>query len=939
MIALATNQGDDFAKLVGSYTLEALHALLHHVHGTANPRKSEWTRQLALFEAVQPADSRRMGMLLPEATVRDTIDEGLFIQTVASFARSIGLYEPEKEDAIARVIRPVNDLFPSQVRKLFGFRMNLPDETKDKLSDFFDRKFFDRIFAHGDAERVGSALSTALRNALRHPGEMPKICSDAWSSRSATACDLNQKLSCLNLLIEHLNLVRQHDEAIRYARIGDSEIAKDTVGAAPEILASFHNEFGSCYRYLAEYDLALEQYEISFNRTSRSPKVADVRVVLRNIAIVQRSMGQFSTARETLVKLRKDADYLERFGLLLSEAICWQSAGYWDRALSLLESHAAEIQPAAYADQNVRFYAFTLGQLLFHENRFEAALPHLEASLAAARDVNDTFFVALNECLLYRCRSAWSGSSDPAERERIIDALSPLLDGPLSLNTSTNAAVGVAHHVCELLIEDGRDGHAEEVARRLLEIRGEDSHDVWLFHLMAAELADARADWEQASKDLLAALSNLNMSIRRADPQNDPFALLSRRFRNLVRLAALLIKYEKAGLFKPAALWLCADIQTSPVLTSRLTAASAPLSAYSVDAIQGFLGTTTAMMQVIEDNDGMLMLLTTIVDGKPHVAMERLGITSREARSLDARLDYWLRLQRVNQKTLSLDEVRGWAAFQSQLSMIMRDVPAETVLHLAPGGLGMTALHCAFSERPHCFVPSMGSAIAVRARRPPVLWRPKHMFNLSVWRAGDGSYTVEAMQKASKRFEEIGQEYGVATEQAFGIEASAAALIEGLQRSDLARLACHGQVKPLEQTVDLLLAADGLLPPSVVQAYLDRRYDKNHFGWQNLKNLSSVPRMVVSSACDSGYSILNDSGERLGFDRALLRAGTTCYVAPLWPVAVDEIQDLTCSIIERYLEEPEGTIGAAVLAACRDFESHGGGQLTSRSIAVFGDFL
>jgi hypothetical protein len=314
-----------------------------------------------------------------------------------------------------------------------------------------------------------------------------------------------------------------------------------------------------------------------------------------------------------------------------------------------------------------------------------------------------------------------------------------------------------------------------------------------------------------------------------------------------------------------------------------------------------------------------------------------LDISAGDLRSLDRRLEYWLRRQRVGVSDLRLDAILGWRDYRARVAACLTaHIATDRPLIVVPGNLGITALHLALSDHPHCFVHSLEIAVGLQSRAGTAEpHAPKRLFNLATWRSGDRPEISGAMTVSADNLARIGTQYGIAVESVLGQGATAQALRNGLASADIVTIACHGQVDSRNEDVSFLLAHDGHLPPSVAKAYLaaDNPFV---FGWRELTDVGHIAPVVISSACDSGYSIAHESGERLGFDRALLRAGVQAYLAPLWPVAVGEIQELTCAIVDSYLSNPRCSLSSTAFEAYRAFEVKGNSPLTAQSMAQFG---
>jgi hypothetical protein len=137
--------------------------------------------------------------------------------------------------------------------------------------------------------------------------------------------------------------------------------------------------------------------------------------------------------------------------------------------------------------------------------------------------------------------------------------------------------------------------------------------------------------------------------------------------------------------------------------------------------------------------------------------------------------------------------------------------------------------------------------------------------------------------------------------------------------------------------VDLLVAANGYLPPADLTELIQKDRDPHVVGWQRLADLKQSAAVVFSSACDSGLTVLNPGGERLGLERPLFTAGSVIYVAPLWPVPTIQMQYLQAELLDGWLSSPNFAIGRHVASLRAAALQRGMGPLAARALGVFGD--
>lgn len=138
---------------------------------------------------------------------------------------------------------------------------------------------------------------------------------------------------------------------------------------------------------------------------------------------------------------------------------------------------------------------------------------------------------------------------------------------------------------------------------------------------------------------------------------------------------------------------------------------------------------------------------------------------------------------------------------------------------------------------------------------------------------------------------------------------------------------------------ELLVAADGQLPPNDPIALDSEQGHRFLVDWQVISELRKCAPIVFSAACDSGMAISVRGGERIGLERALFQAGTLAYVAPQWPVPVAQIQPLINGIITTYLTNPTQTLAEVVFKEVNAAVAEGMPDWVARSVAVYGDWL
>jgi tetratricopeptide (TPR) repeat protein len=941
--------------IFGRYAVDAVHALLHRHHGTDNPRRADWTHILAVYEYRRRRDGNDEAFLLTPEIVRATIDREGFFAVIQHFGQELQRIDAENQEAFIQLLETVERIFPGQASRMAEIEI-LPTEGMED----------EAVLAMWSQERLGRHLDdnpyfaeklvrSLLAGLARHrPALVEPIARRAVATLEGRADTV--RLRCLSNMIEILNLYHHYGLALELAE-AEAEAAglKGDGGWPPSgdegVAVTFLNELGNCYRYAHRFPEALDAYERAMEHHRGEAEDRNTRVVLQNQAIVMRSMGLLSEARAIFRNLREEAGHYDALGLVLSEAVCWLVEGRGDAALDLLDANRGLMEGRGPAEPEVRGYLMAYAQLLFNAQRRDEAGRYFALIAPAARRQHDLVTAAVAEALGLRCRAAGlDGETYVHERDAVIRALRDALPQARELAGIPTALLGLGEHLVACLRESGEEAEAEATARAIAEDVMPTAPDAWLLRLTAADLAAERGDGAALMQDLEACLVGLDAAVRSTDPAGDPFSLLRDREGQLVQLTSHLVESVESGAISPDALRLVADIHASPVFTSRLGGVPIDGTEEPVHDVYGDAAVTAllrpagaGLLQMVETGRMLALVITRIEGGDAVSVFEPLGIDRPVAEAIGRKLDFRLRRTVPGSPALKLDGVAGWPDLEDRLqAAVARHLAPGTPLCLVAGVLGTVPLSLALGDdHPLAFVPSLAAAQVLRARHlalPGGLsWHPRSVFDFVVWRSGDKPGIVEAMMAASARLAELAAAHGLPMRSATGAGATAEALLEGLGGGDLVRLSCHGQARPDAISVDLLVAAGGALPPSVVQAYTGSHGGKYLLGWERLAEAPGVPPLIISSACDSGLAILHPGGERLGLERPFLKAGAVAFVAPQWPVPVAEIQTLTSDLTSAILDRPGVPLARILWDVRAAAASAGVSPLTTAALAVFGD--
>ena len=117
-----------------------------------------------------------------------------------------------------------------------------------------------------------------------------------------------------------------------------------------------------------------------------------------------------------------------------------------------------------------------------------------------------------------------------------------------------------------------------------------------------------------------------------------------------------------------------------------------------------------------------------------------------------------------------------------------------------------------------------------------------------------------------------------------GTEATPDEVLAGLERADLAYIACHGYQDHSDPENSALLLSDGTDRPSRHADPSSQRARRTFLRARDLTG-SRTPSRVMLRACSVGWHEPDHPGEDFtGLPRALLRGGTRTVLAPIWQV-------------------------------------------------------
>ena len=938
--------------ILGRYVFEATLAILCCEHGRPNPRVNQWTQILLLYEYYRRVDGNDESMLLPAELVRRTLDEPKFWSGIRAIGRNIGPLNESTASQYDHLIETVRRLFPEQARDFSRIEIEYPDDLPDAavleaLPDQLRRAVQalpDWMMLRGILFGLQRRRSHLLEGAV---GALRTVLGEAGS-------DMDRRLLGWRCAIEILNLAGLFAVSAACAAHARQLLDAEPATGDPELRSYLFNEIGNCHRYSGEFVEALQCYDTALTLWGRKTEDRDTRVVLRNRAIVLRGLHRYAEAREDLAALRPLAHDVELMGLVASEALCLSQMGESAQALALLESHNELIAATSTTDKDARSAALLQAQLLLERGRVAEAR-NIASSLAAVGErLQDPISqAAAATVLLNSISDDLSATEQTQQRRRAISVLQSALDSARAVTGMPDVLVGITAALDDALVADSRASEAEPLLRKVLD----DADPVlcstaWLLALKAFRHATRRADTDQAARDLIHGLFLLGTATWNVAAEGDPVALLAPNAEAVIYLtSSILDSISAASPTGAAGLRIAADLRAAPLLTPRLRRLAGLLSpvadmageAARLDRV--LQETPCVVLQFVSLASDVGMLVTQPGDsGASYPEFRRLGLDPESVRRVASRLDYAFSRADPDATQLEMMDVRGWMDLRERLRGLVIHLPRDLPLCVVPGPLSSTIISFALGEeRSLCFVPSVGALLAMRARRRTLAgglrWRPKSLFAFATWFERERAKQVTSLTRAVESVGAVAEVSGLSFVSGEGADATAESLLGGLTTADLTYVACHGRILPESESVDLIVAADGRLPPNDLGQLVEERRMPHVLGWQRLANLPSASTVVLSSACNSGLAVLHAGGERLGLGRPLFSAGTLAYLAPQWPVPTVAIQTVAVALLEDWLSTPERSLAASVAWQRAAALSNGISPLAAKAFAVFGDGL
>ncbi len=754
-------------------------------------------------------------------------------------------------------------------------------------------------------------------------------------------------------IIVTLNHNLQFEEVVGAAnKLGQLLVSEEAEQIPAKERAYIFNELGNCLRYACSHEQALIMYDRSLDIIGRDPSNSNVRRGLQNIAIILREQNHFSKARAAFANLKPFARDAELRGLIVSEAICLEEMGLPAEASNLLEDNVSLVEGRHLDNPHILEYSTLQASLLLEMGkideaaRFTAMLEdygkrkgYLPATAAAAH-------IELVKAIHDRERQ-----DSGVALESAIVKMSEIVDKFVDHDSLPTLALMEIRDLDRALNITGQYLFSNELIKKILaSLNPEKTPKGWLLHYLMARNFLHLSKEENAFEHIEGGFRYLDRALWSVAANEDVISIYSSLAKDVMELAGLAFRPNCAATQQPGAmLRFAVDLRAAPVLSARLRrAVGLPPAGENIaeeDArLRSLLMETPAVVLQFAETVSDVSVVRTWLDGNGQLQTDYrfLGISPESLMKTAARLRLALRSSNPMAPNIAVCHVRGWNELTALLRACLEGVSEELPLYVVAGPIGEAAFQLALEDRTICFIPSLSSLLALRKRRRElnasgldIRRSLKRWFDFAVWFDRERTEETGALSSIGKHGAEAAAAHGLSHDAAKGRDATAERLLEGLSAADIARIACHGRVLPHAEAIDLLVAADGYLPPADLSEL--RESDVHVFGWQRLTGLAKAPTVVISSACDSGLTLVNAGGERIGLERPLFTAGSLVYVAPLWPVPTVAMQKLVANVVDRWLGDDKGSLSDCV-ALTRPVATKGGlPPLATMALAVFGD--
>ena len=333
---------------------------------------------LTLFLASAPAAAEPDAYPETLARARALLQEGEPEAADRAFSRAAeqARAEPVRDEAVRREIRALAGRLSAlgMLSDLIGMR-----DVSRRLLEL-------RILAGDDARTAGTRANLGYFEAELGNREVAFGLLEAARTHAVASKDAALLATSLVRLAQLRFLERRHVEALGYAEDAlavaqEASLARD-IADARGLLGVVHLDLGDLERAVAEYEQVL-----AWAAENDPFLAADAR---SHIAIARRLQGDLRTAlqafAETAETYRAAGDLRRVARVHIQVAEIYVEHERFDAAVESLEAARALLRGDPLTDAHARVQ---LGLALLGAGRVDAARPHLDAALAAGRDLGD----------------------------------------------------------------------------------------------------------------------------------------------------------------------------------------------------------------------------------------------------------------------------------------------------------------------------------------------------------------------------------------------------------------------------------------------------------------------------------------------------------------------------------------------------------------------
>ncbi|WP_425079048.1 CHAT domain-containing protein [Ruegeria denitrificans] len=944
LVSQVTEDGDGW--ITTKYIFVSAAALCYLASHDPFPDQEEYSDFTAFFEFMRESNGSNERQLIAPEVVRRMIDRSTFARAVTDFGRSSSDNESDITSKVEKAMmanRVVQRIYPREAA-ITQPTIQLTNLKRDQVAPLM-LDLFNHIMQQDDLD-VLEGMRFLIRNMLVSTSSewheivfhtaFQIVLKGEDRDRFALACPLIQALNSYGWYQTGMEF---SDEITK--SFDDWSYPKEqTLGFPFE--SYFHCEIGNCHRYAGSYQDALEHYETAIRKEGEGISPGDVLVLMRNSAIVLRSMGRTSEAAEIFEKILPLANSDEAIGIETSYVICLILEGRQEEATKRLLSSEKLLRGRSISGVDERSLSLMIAEAYYSKGKLQQALEIYDAH--AALDLNKVP-VGFTAYPTARSLEIQKKLGKKVSRDQIDNVLllisESLRRGDFSAGLS-EAKAGLIVLGSNLLSSDSRPEEAEAFIDEFGQVGGHS----WRVQANKLRLLVSRKHSAAELNDaILNTLQSLDDHVEKTDPDGDPLSLFG-HFQTDISIVADIASWARSNnAISPSLTRAAVDFQASPVIArrinSRLGENASLLAATDENTKKLLSDAETAIFQFFAPpGEGKLMAYVSYTVGTGLVStLLEFSITASRTKRLGSMISFHINRLPTTSSTLCLDRM---AQVLGELESFRKTIPSALWeyknFRIICGPADPTFLSLALGEHNSVSIaPSLSSALRLdeRSRGFP---RELRLADFSVWRAGDRDDIVakqisvgEALERTSSSEPNV-----KAYVHKIGREASASDLAQCLQASDVCRITAHGYLDAQSGYFNLLVSSKGGLPPSAVAMMGDKARKNYSFEFSGSTTLSSSASIVVTSSCEGGSVLTALGWERLGLERSLFLSGTNCLVAPLWEMPSIAGMELTSEIVRRIVQEETKSVQDVVFDVTRDAERDGVSAIACRAMRVFG---